>query len=102
MEIDGEESLSVAHIAESCSIEMKVMISDGENVICNDKRKCGYAEEVHSEYLNGIELRWQPRRCGKQQDNHGEGTRKPPRSPLRCIIRHTVDTCIRMRTSFLC
>ncbi|CAJ2677398.1 unnamed protein product [Trifolium pratense] len=102
MQIDGEESLSVTHIAESCRIEMKVMISNwDEKVICNDKRKCGYAEEVHSEYLNEIELRWQPRRCGKQQDNHVEGTRKPPRSPLRCIIRHTIDTCIRMLRAML-
>ncbi|MCI73984.1 kinase R-like protein, partial [Trifolium medium] len=55
---------------------MKVMISDwDEKVICNDKRKC--PEEVHSEYVNGIEFRWRPISCGKQQDrdNHGEGTR---------------------------
>jgi hypothetical protein len=102
MEIGGEESLSVSHIAESCRIEMKVMISDSdEKVTCNDKRKCGYPVEVHSEYLNGIEYRWRPISCGKQQDgyNHGEGRRKPPQSPLRCIIRHTVDTCIRMLRS---
>ncbi|GAU39845.1 hypothetical protein TSUD_68930 [Trifolium subterraneum] len=98
MEID-DESLSVTHIAESCRIEMKVMMSSwDEKVICNDKRKCGYTEEVHTEYLNGIELRWRPMRCGKQQDrdNHGEGTRKPLRSPLRCMIRHTIHTCSRM------
>ncbi|PNX73678.1 receptor-like protein kinase, partial [Trifolium pratense] len=101
MEIDGEESLSVTHIAESCRIEMKVMISNwDEKVICNDKRKC--PEEVHSEYVNGIEFRWRPIRCGKQQDRDNHGTRKPPYwSPLRCIIRHTVDTCIRMLHSTL-
>ncbi|GAU39851.1 hypothetical protein TSUD_68990 [Trifolium subterraneum] len=67
MEIDGEESLSVTHIAESCRIEMKVMISSWQDgkVKCNDKRKCGYPEEVHTEYLNGIEFPWRPIRCGK-------------------------------------
>jgi len=62
--VQGDEHVS--NIAESCRVEMKIMMSgwDGR-VICNSS-KCVYPE-VHSEYVNGIEVRWQPIRCQQQQ-----------------------------------
>ena len=65
--VDRDEDVS--NIVESCRVEMKVMMSgwDNKRVICNS-RKCGYPE-VHSEYVNGIEVRWRPTRCEQQQQD---------------------------------
>ncbi|MCH81492.1 receptor-like kinase, partial [Trifolium medium] len=92
----------VSNIAESCRIEMKVTMSsrlDGK-VKCNDKSKCEYPDKVHSEYANGIELRWRPISCeDQQQQDRGNsdspslsqcGKRKQ-RLSLLCIL---VDICI--------
>ncbi|CAJ2677396.1 unnamed protein product [Trifolium pratense] len=99
--IDGEEKqyyylyvgyviFELSYIAESCRIETKVMISDwDEKVICNDTSKCEYPEKVHTEYLNGIELRWRPTSCGKQQHRDSKGKRKPE-LPLLCILTTTL------------
>jgi hypothetical protein len=75
----------VENIEESCRIEMKLMVGRWvEKVKCN--RKCGYTE-VHSEYVNGIELRWRPLLCD------WEGKRKQ-RLPLLCILYQTTSACL--------
>ncbi|KAK2384297.1 rust resistance kinase Lr10 [Trifolium repens] len=75
----------VENIEESCRIEMKLMVGRWvEKVKCN--RKCGYTE-VHSEYVNGIELRWRPLLCDR------EGKRKQ-RLPLLCILYQTTSACL--------
>jgi hypothetical protein len=75
----------VENIEESCRIEMKLTVSKwDEKVKCN--RKCGYTE-VHSEYVNGIELRWRPLLCDR------EGKRKQ-RLPLLCILYQTTSACL--------
>ncbi|MCI07451.1 kinase R-like protein, partial [Trifolium medium] len=83
----------VGNIEESCRIEMKVTVNRwwDEKVKCN--RKCGYPE-VHSEYVNGIEVRWRPY-CGQQQDrdSDGEGKRKQ-QLPLLCILYQTTSACL--------
>jgi hypothetical protein len=101
--VDGEEKQyysyvayitdEVSIIAESCRIVTKVLIisrRDGK-VKCNDfddKSKCEYPEEVHSEYVNGIELRWRPLLCGQHQQ---ERERK-----LICILDDIELTCIQI------
>ena len=64
--VDGVEDVS--YKAESCRVEMKVVMSGWDTrVICNSS-KCGYPE-VHSEYVNGIEVRWRPIHCEQQQQD---------------------------------
>ncbi|PNX72860.1 receptor-like protein kinase, partial [Trifolium pratense] len=92
----------VGNIEESCRIEMKLMVSKwDEKVKCN--RKCGYPEEVHSEYVHGIELRWRPILCGQQQqdrDSDQEGKRKQ-RLSLLCILYKTAFTYLDILTMLL-
>jgi hypothetical protein len=83
----------VGNTKELCRIEMKLMVSRlDEKVKCNSM--CEYPEEVHSEYVNGIELRWRPY-CGKQQDRDGDrkGKRKQ-RLPFFCILYQIALTCL--------
>jgi hypothetical protein len=69
---------------------MKVRINRGdEKVKCNSS-KCGYPE-VHSEYLNGIELRWLPLRCEEASDLYQKRKR---RLPLICILFNAALTCL--------
>ncbi|MCI12854.1 kinase R-like protein, partial [Trifolium medium] len=76
----------VSNIEESCRIETKVLISRRDGTVkCNDTSKCEYPEKVHTEYLNGIELRWRPTCSGKQQDGDSQGKRKQE-LPLICIL----------------
>ncbi|PNX83033.1 kinase R-like protein, partial [Trifolium pratense] len=86
----------VENIEESCRIEMKLTVKKwDEKVKCN--RKCRYPKDVHSEYVNGIEVRWRPY-CGQQKhdrESDREGKRKQ-RSSLLCILYQTAFTCIDM------
>ncbi|XP_045821116.1 rust resistance kinase Lr10-like isoform X2 [Trifolium pratense] len=86
----------VENIEESCRIEMKLTVKKwDEKVKCN--RKCRYPKDVHSEYVNGIEVRWRPY-CGQQKqdrESDREGKRKQ-RLPLLCILYQTAFTCIDM------
>jgi hypothetical protein len=89
-------NFAVRNVEESCRIEMKLTVSmwDGK-VKCN--RKCVYPE-VHSEYVNGIDIHWRPY-CGQQKqddkDSDREGRRKQ-RLSLICILFQTAFRFIDM------
>ncbi|XP_061341670.1 G-type lectin S-receptor-like serine/threonine-protein kinase At1g11280 [Gastrolobium bilobum] len=51
---------TAADVAESCTVELEVMISFLRTMRCS--RNCAYPE-IHNEYAKGIELRWRPLRC---------------------------------------
>lgn len=70
-----------ADIAESCSIEMKVMMGTRRGAVrCGGN--CSYPE-IHSERVNGIELRWRPTRCRQDGEPNLEQEQLPA---LRCIL----------------
>jgi len=91
------QDFDVRYIAESCRVETKVMISRWDvKVKCNSK--CGYPE-VHSEYVNGIELRWRPIRCEQQQKDGDRESRREwgrARLPLRCIYLDAAYNCLQI------
>ncbi|XP_058750155.1 rust resistance kinase Lr10-like [Vicia villosa] len=90
-DVHGFFEPSVANIGESCRIDMKIMMSrfDGE-VKCSTNKKCGYPES-HSEYLNGVEIRWRPLRCVEDSDWYREVEQ---RLPLRCMLADAALTCL--------
>ncbi|PNX74283.1 hypothetical protein L195_g030199 [Trifolium pratense] len=52
-------------------------------------------EEVHSEYVNGIEIRWRPY-VGSRSKTESDGEEKRKRLSLLCILYQTGFTCIDM------
>ncbi|KAJ1426118.1 Serine/threonine-protein kinase, active site [Sesbania bispinosa] len=65
MLLPDDSRSDVAYIAESCSVEMKVIMRTEEAIRCG--RNCSYPE-IQSEYVNGIELRWQPIRWQPEKE----------------------------------
>jgi hypothetical protein len=85
------EDFFVRNIEESCRIEMKVMVKSwDEKVKCNSM--CEYPE-VHSEYVNGIEIRWRAIRY--EEDSHSDKESDwYGKQPLHCIVFDVALTCL--------
>lgn len=89
--LPGDGEGEARDIAESCSIEMKVMMGTLEAVRCGGN--CSYPE-IHSERVNGIELRWRPTRCQDGEPNLER--ERVPLGPLRCILMQASFICLRI------
>ncbi|CAK8578543.1 unnamed protein product [Lathyrus sativus] len=96
--VDDYFGSNVRDIAESCRIDMKVKMNRlYGNVKCSSE--CGYPE-VHTEHVNGIELRWRPISCEQlQKQQHIDSVQEEGRFSLRCFLYSVVLFCLRSAVS---